>query len=190
MPPIRKGMMGKRTGVRRLPGVFTVFALAIFLLAGCKGKDSGSNWKNGTTRRWERFDFSTELVKIFYWNSTAGYLVPKWREIPHTESLTVKAELILNALREDPGGDAVSPVHSAIAVGTVYFDGVETIFIELPNGESGAGSGGETLAVKAICRSLKANLPEIGSVKFITEGKGMQKKPLHFLHECRDEYGG
>lgn len=163
--------------------ILFVTVFVILALAGCDGSSSRSNNKNGMSRRWERSDFSTQLVAVYYWNSTAGYLMPSWREIPFTESLTARAESILAALSEDPPGGAESPLHPELNIGTVFFDGEETIFIEFFQGESGAGSSGEALAAKAVCMSLKENLPEIGAVEFIAGGDKIPEQCLHIIHE-------
>jgi hypothetical protein len=111
---------------------------------------------------------------LFYVADDGSELVPVSREVPLGSTPGEQARRIVEAQLQPAPAGLISPVPSGTSVHSVYLTTKGEAFVdfskEIVAGHPG-GSLNETLTVFAVVNALTVNLPDVGSVQMLIDGK-------------------
>lgn len=158
--------------------------ISLLILSGCEqggSQNSDCNSHSG----WERSDFTTRVIVLYFWSMPAGHLVPVWEEIPVKESVSKTAMDVLHSLSVDSSSEILSPIPSSMKIIDIYYDGEGKIFVDIAY-RTGlrSGSRGEKVAFSAMCRSIMENLPEVDEIEFISTSMMDDDFGTHIIPQC------
>lgn len=101
-------------------------------------------------------------------------LVPAQREVPFGESIVEQARRIVEAQLARPAGALVSAVPEGTTLRALYVSERGDIFVDLSGEVTAKHTGGsmdEILTVYAIVNAVTVNLPAVGRVQILVDGK-------------------
>ena len=111
---------------------------------------------------------------LFYVADDGSELVPVSREVPLGTTPGEQARRIVEAQLQAAPSGLFSPIPAGTTVRSVYLTTKGEAFVdlsrEIQTGHPG-GSLNETLTVFAIVNALTVNLPDVGSVQMLVDGK-------------------